>query len=126
MQLHPALGGSAVTHAPVGTVNAMVCVWPDASAFGPLFMADSVYVYAAPAATGSGVSVTVSTKSAAICAVVSSVTLTLFEVFGSLVAAPAVAVLVHTPAVGRTTCKVTVALARKVKLPSVQLTVPAE
>src|SRR5687767_5009266 len=62
--------------------------------------------------------------SAAACAVVSSVTFRLFDVFGSAVVAPAVAVFVRTPAVGSSTWSVTVTLARNAMSPSAQLTLP--
>ncbi len=63
--------------------------------------------------------------SEAFCAVVSSAMSMLLAVLGSKVDDVAEAVLVHTPAVGRITCTVTVALARKLRLPSAQLSTPA-
>src|SRR4051812_37582709 len=100
----------------------MVC---DAAAVGPRLVAVNAYVYAPPAAIGSGASTTVNCMSEAFCAVVLSETLTLFDVLGSVTADVAVTTLVHTPGVGRMTWIVTVALARNVSVPSAQLTTPA-
>src|SRR4051794_38628343 len=62
--------------------------------------------------------------SAAFCAVVSSVMPTLLLVFGSEVDDDAVAVFVKTPAAGRRTWIVTVALPRNAMAPSAQSTLP--
>lgn len=69
--------------------------------------------------------VTATAMSAASCAVVSSV-LALLLVFGSKTAEVQLAELVHTPGVGRTTWRVTVACAWDTRLPIEQLTMPAD
>ena len=69
--------------------------------------------------------VATSARSAACVAVVSCTLLTLLLVLGSVVALPAVAVLVQTPAEGSRTRMVTVWLLLNGILPNVQSTTPA-